>query len=396
MHMKAFTTVALVLLLAGAAGAATGPTTNLDTTLITTDPVPVQAGEDADISFKVRNTGNAIADNVTVTIVDSFPFTLKPDRQRTYHLGQVAPGQPYYISTEVLVADNAPDGSNDFVVKVSQGDVTFRQTIPVEVQSQDVELNLAGLSTAPSTLTADMEDATITVEAVNNGEEAADNVVLQLELPSSFRATSSFTTREALGTIQPGEVKRASFTVDILPNATKGMATVDASLYWSDDTQHREATSFQTYIAGRPQFRVVDVSSNLTAGQTGPLRVTVKNVGNEQATATRVRVLDSSDMPFSYASASQYVGTLEPGMTGTAVFEVTAEQGAAIKDYLLDVEIRGVQDTTTYTETATVEVPLQPGTGGGLPVPLLAGAVLVVAVGGYLGRDRIRDLAGGV
>lgn len=396
MHMKAFTTVALVLLLAGAAGAATGPTTNLDTTLITTDPVPVQAGEDADISFKVRNTGNAIADNVTVTIVDSFPFTLKPDRQRTYQLGQVAPGQPYYISTEVLVADNAPDGSNDFVVKVSQGDVTFRQTIPVEVQSQDVELNLAGLSTAPSTLTADMEDATITVEAVNNGEEAADNVVLQLELPSSFRATSSFTTREALGTIQPGEVKRASFTVDILPNATKGMATVDASLYWSDDTQHREATSFQTYIAGRPQFRVVDVSSNLTAGQTGPLRVTVKNVGNEQATATRVRVLDSSDMPFSYASASQYVGTLEPGMTGTAVFEVTAEQGAAIKDYLLDVEIRGVQDTTTYTETATVEVPLQPGTGGGLPVPLLAGAVLVVAVGGYLGRDRIRDLAGGV
>ena len=86
-------TITTVLAVAAATAQTAGATTNLNALLINTDPVPVQSGEDAEINFKIRNTGGTEAENVEVEIVDSFPFELKPDRQRNYSLGEVTPGQ---------------------------------------------------------------------------------------------------------------------------------------------------------------------------------------------------------------------------------------------------------------------------------------------------------------
>lgn len=385
-------TITTVLAVAAATAQTAGATTNLNALLINTDPVPVQSGEDAEINFKIRNTGGTEAENVEVEIVDSFPFELKPDRQRNYSLGEVTPGQEYQISSEVLVADNAPDGINDFKVRISYGDLSVVKNVPVQVQSQDIELNLANLKTTPTQLTPDTEDAKMTLEVVNNGEKTAENAVLNIDLPETFQATSSFSTRQALGNIAPGEVKTAEFTFDVEETAESGNVEIPAEISYSTDSSEAtsritEETGFNFYLAGKPQFEVTDVEANLQVGANQrELRLEVQNTGSEESSSTRIRVLDSSDLPFDYDSSSKYIGTLEPNQTGTAVFEVDTESSAEAKEYLIDFEIRGVKDTEVYVEDTTVQVGVENGeqeSGSSLPLPLIA-AVLVAVIGGIL------------
>lgn len=399
--MKTKTTLTAVtfiaLLIGGAAAQTTQQTTNLNTVLINTDPVPVQSGEDAEIRFKLRNTGNAAAEDVEVTIQDSFPFRLKPDRRRIYELGTVNPGEEYYITTEVLVAEDAPDGQNNLEVEVSNGnDFTVTRDVRVSVQNSNVDLNLANLKTTPTSLMPDTEDNQLTVELVNNGEKTAENVVLNLDLPETFEKTSSFSSRQALGNIRPGQVKPATFTFDIGEEAYSGEVVIPTEVSYSSGNETGKVAkqlSFVTNVEGKPQFEVSNVSSSLRAGGSGQIEMKVTNTGAVESSSTRIRLLDSSDLPFSFDSSSQYIGTLNPGQSGTAVFEVTTDSDAVAKDYLLDFEVRGVKDTEVFVEDTTIKAEVsraQQSSSAGVPLPII-GVFLVLIGGIYYFRDRLRD-----
>lgn len=400
-HQTKTTTLTLLLLLAAATGAsASVPASNLDTTFLNADPYPLHAGDSGEVRFKISNTGSQAADNVTVRLQDSYPFTIMPDRQRVFRLGTVRRGEPYYLSTEVQVADDATDGSRDLVAVIETGDLSRTVQIPVSVESSDVSLQLASLSTTPTTLMPDTEDATMTVSVTNTGDAAAENAVLELDLPDAFEQTSSFSSREALGTVEAGTVTKASFSFDIAAAAGQGPVTVPASLTYTDgdgDSSERTVrnTSFQLYLDGRPQFAIVNVTESLRTGETGSIRITVRNTGSVESASTRLRVLDNSDLPFGFDSASAYIGSLEPGQTGTAVFSPSVESGAAVKQHLLDVELRGKKDTTVFLEQETVRLRVRDGGGGGLPVlPLVIGLAIALVGGaiawkkGLVGQDQ--------
>ena len=364
--------------------------TNLEASFINSDPVPLQSGEDGDLTFKIRNTGDIEADNVNVRLLDNYPFEVTPDRQTNYSLGDLTPGQEYQISTNVLVADDAPDGSNSFRIRITHGDFSVTRNIPVEVQSEDIELNVANLKTQPQQLMPDTDNNMMSVDIVNNGEKTAENVVLDLNLPEAFQETSSFSTRQALGNIQPGQVKTAEFNFDISETAAEGAMSVEGALSYSAGDSSSEVTDtvgFDLYMEGKPQFQISEVESDLKIGSTGEVRLKVKNTGQETSSSTRIRVLDSSDQPFTYDSSSKYIGTLDPGQTGQAVFEVDTESGASVKQYLVDFETRGVKDTEVFVEDETVQINVADSTGnkneGGLPLPLIAGLLILLGGGLY-------------
>ncbi|MFB6241525.1 MAG: COG1361 S-layer family protein [Candidatus Nanosalina sp.] len=385
----------LILLLIGTVASQRGQTTQMDATLLTTDPVPLQTGEDADVTFKVVNRGSTQAENVKVKIIDSYPFKLKPDRQRNYSIGSVTPGEAYYISTDILVNEDASDGSHSLKVRISKQDFSKIVEIPLEVQGSEIDLNLANLKTVPDQLMPGTEDNKLSLSVVNNGEKEAENVVVNLDYPSFLQERSSFSKRQALGNLNPGETKNAEFYFDISKDAPKGPVEISTTLAYTseDSTAEIEKTeNFTAYISGKPQYEVVNTSSNLVKGKKGKLEVTVMNTGSEESASTRIRVLDSSDLPLSYASSSQYIGTLEPGEKGTAVFEITPEASAETKDYIVDFEIRGVKDTEVFTEDVTLRLPVKAraNSGTGIPssVPIIAAAV-ILAGGAYFFRDRI-------
>jgi len=374
-------------------------TSNLGMSVVNTDPFPLQSGEQGDIRLQIVNSGSSSAQDVRVELLDNYPFEVKEDRKTSYEFGEMIQGQEYQISTEVLVSEDAPDGSNTFKARVVTENLNRTLEIPVEVQSQDIELNLANLQTQPQQLMPDTDNNQINIDLVNNGEKTAENVVLNLNTPGFFEQTSSFSTRKALGNIQAGERKTASFNLDINETAPSGMTELETvTTYSADDStaEIEQSNSFNLNIEGKPQFSVSRVESNLRSGSTGNLRLEVENTGNVQSSSTRIRIMDSSDQPFDYDSSSKYIGTLEPGQTGEAVFEVDVESDADIKNYLLDFETRGVKDTEVFVEDSTVEVEVENGSSEdeSIPLPLVIGvaAVLVVLI---VFRNKIKALLTG-
>lgn len=391
--LKLLTVTIATLAIIASGVAVSSQSSNLKATLINTDPVPLQSGDDGDIRLKITNKGSQEAENVTVRLRDRFPFTVVPGRQSTYQLGTVHPGQEYYISTEVLVADDAPDGMNPFHLSVTTPGLSRQIEVPVEVADSAVSLQLASIATAPATLYPGTDDASMTVSVTNTGEAAAENAVLELGLPDGFEQTSSFSSRAALGTVAAGATTEAEFSFDVVDDAVSGSLEVPATISYeegSDQVLERRNTSFAVYLDGRPQFEVVNVTSALQQGQTGPIRVTVRNTGAVESSSTRLRVLDNSDLPFSFDSASAYIGSLDPGETGTAVFSPSVDDDAVVKEHLLDVEVRGTKDTTVFVDQHTVRLGVSNGAdGGSLPVlPVIGLGLLVVAGLGYRFRDR--------
>jgi hypothetical protein len=372
-----------------------GPSSNIDPVLINSDPTPLQSGEQGDLRFKLVNEGDTEI-SVEVQLLDNYPFQVKEDRQRSYDLGEVVPGQEYQISTEVVVADDAPDGSNNFKARIISGDLNRTVNIPVEVQSQDIELNLANLDTQPQSLMPDTDNNQINIDLVNNGEKTAENVVLNLDTPGFFEQTSSLSNRKALGNIASGEVKTASFNFDLNESAPAGLANMETMVsYSADDSTNtvQQSESFQVNIEGKPQFQVNGVETGLNQGSTGEIRLSVENTGSVESSTTRIRVMDSSDQPFSYDSSSQYIGTLEPGQEGEAVFTVTTDQDATAKDYLIDFEVRGTRNTEVFVEDETVEstVKSTETQEDGLPIPLIAAlAVTILLV--IIFRNKIKNI----
>ncbi len=397
MNTKLTTIILLAVLFTGAAASQTaneGLSTSLEATFINSDPVPLQSGEDGDITFKVVNNGDIEAEDVQIQLLDSYPFEVKPDRKRNYSLGTLSQGQEYQISTEVLVAEDAPDGSNNFRARITNGEFSRTVNIPVEVQSENIDLNLANLKTQPQQLMPDTENNVMTVEVVNNGEKTAENTVLELDLPEYFERTSSFSSRQALGNLAPGQVKPAEFNFDITEEAPSGPITLQGTVSYTSGDSSSEVTedvSFDVNLEGRPQFEITEVQNDLQTGSTGELRITVENTGAEDSSSTRIRVLDSSDQPFTYDSSSQYIGTLEPNQSGTAVFEVDTESGASAKEYLIDFEVRGVKDTEVFVEDSTVQASVSNGESSSSPVLPIIVVLALLGVLGFIFRGRIRE-----
>ena len=397
MNTKLTTIILLAAVFTGAAASQTsnqGPSTSLEATFINSDPVPLQSGEDGDLTFKIVNTGNTEAEDVQVELLDNYPFEVKPDRKRNYSLGALSQGQEYQISTEVLVAEDAPDGSNNFRARITNGEFTRTVNIPIEVQSENIDLNLANLKTQPQQLMPDTENNIMTVEVVNNGEKTAENTVLELDLPDYFERTSSFSSRQALGNIAPGQVKPAEFNFDITEEAPSGPVTLEGAMSYTSGDSSSEVTeevSFDVNLEGRPQFEITEVESDLQTGSTGELQLTVQNTGDDESSSTRIRVLDSSDQPFTYDSSNQYIGTLEPNQSGTAVFEVETDSDASAKDYLIDFEVRGVKGTEVFVEDSTVQASVSNGEGGTSPVIPIVVILAALGIAGFIFRDRIRE-----
>jgi hypothetical protein len=398
--MKKQILIALVILAAmpTAAAQTTGPSVQLEAQLLNTDPFPVQAGEDADVQIAIRNTGDSKAENVTVRLQDSFPFQVKPDRKQEYSIGSITPGEKYYISTDVLVAENAPDGQNNFKVVLENGDISVTKDVPIETTNNQVDFNLANLQTSPADLKPGTDNAELTVDVANNGEKTAENVVLDIELPFGLEPVSSLSTRHAMGNVQPGQVKSTTFRFDVNDSASKGRVDFPAAVSYgmNDSVQTQtEEIDFSIFLTGAPQYEVKNVESDLSIGRQGEVRIKVQNTGDVESESTRIRVLDNADLPFSYTSSSAFIGTLQPGQNGTAVFDVTVENSADAKDHLVDFETRGVNGQEVFVEDTTLRLGVQESANqsGGIGNTGLAAAIgafiLVAGIVVFLFRDRL-------
>ncbi len=113
------------------------------------------------------------------------------------------------------------------------------------------------------------------------------------------------------------------------------------------------------YVKASPQFEVTDVSGNLVAGEKQTIDVTYKNTGEVTAEDAMVRMVVMR--PLSIEQSVLRLGSMAPGESRTACFNIVADSSAVIKTYGIDSEIKyyDEQDEVTLSDNLKVSVPLR-------------------------------------
>jgi hypothetical protein len=113
------------------------------------------------------------------------------------------------------------------------------------------------------------------------------------------------------------------------------------------------------YVKASPRFEVTEISGNLVAGEKQTIDVTYKNTGAVTAEDATVRMVVMR--PLSIEQSVVRLGTMAPGDSQTARFNILADSNAVIKTYGIDSEIKyyDEQGEITLSDNLEVSVPLR-------------------------------------
>ena len=113
------------------------------------------------------------------------------------------------------------------------------------------------------------------------------------------------------------------------------------------------------YVKASPKFEVTGISGNLVVGETQTIDVIYKNTGELTAEDATVRMVVMR--PLSIWQSVVRLGTIAPGESRTARFNILADPDAVIKTYGIDSEIKyyDEQGEITISDNLEVSVPLE-------------------------------------
>jgi hypothetical protein len=161
----------------------------------------------------------------------------------------------------------------------------------------------------------------------------------KLELPVSYQYQSNVRTD-------------TSNAVDI------GLAS-DTVAFTRDYTTENITLPLQISIKKEPKFEISKISGNLEQGSTSIINVTYTNRGEAVAENAQAKIVVMK--PLSTSKSVVQLGTIDPGESHTASFEISADSDAVVKNYSIDSEIKYTDNDrkTRFSENMKVYMPIE-------------------------------------
>lgn len=388
-----------------------------DVVFLNQDPDPAEPGDYLELRWKVVKYGNAEVTDLTYTLDLEYPFYFDSSDTATKQLGDwyaYSDDNEYYtLYYKVRVDDDAVEDT--YTLKLieknnrDQGTTVTEHDVRVADNTKPT-FSIGTLTTSPVKLVADTEEAQLDIQINNIGDEDAENVVVEIELPEGFTATYGYSDRANLGSIEMDDSATATFYVDVAEDVTTEEHT--ATLHISYKEENDDDNEYKTIempieipVKKKALFEIESVESKpaeLRAGNEIDLHVKVTNVGSEDAESVSLRAFKESSQPFDFDDKTDYIGKLAPGETGEAVLKFMVEEDAVPKKYIMDVEVRSVADDEVMIEEESIVLEVlngekksffrNPETGGmsaGAIVLIVILAVMLAGAGGYfMGRKK--------
>ncbi len=400
--------VLIVLLLMAATVVLGAPLTGvqgsrIQANFMSQDPDPADAGKDVDLRWQVVNTLTGTTENLRFRLDAGYPFLFEAGDSQDKDLGASAGTNDnkvfYVLHYKLRVADNAIKGTYNVTLNWYTGEGWTKKDFPIYIDPKRADFVVGALVTSPEKLIADTKEAKLSVNIDNIGKGNAENVKVKLIVPAGFKPTHSYSDEDSLGIIEKGGSKTADFYVDTDENLREGEYSAKLEITYKDEndeanTYRMKNLTLNIPIKPAPYLIVESVTTTpekLIPGDKAEFRIKVGNTGNEKAESVSLRVFKDASQPFEFNEKSDFVGKLKSGENGDAVLKVTVNENAVAKKYLLDVELRGIDEKNNVVIfRRTVPITVNPETPSTFPVAVLGFLVVAGAVlaGYYWKRNK--------
>ena len=228
-----------------------------------------------------------------------------------------------------------------------------------------------------STLTVQIaNDATTRYSSPPERERVTTARNVRIQLDAGDAPVIVKTAEHSVGSITENEPRSVPFAVEVPEDAEPGTYEVDVEMTYSYTSFRRSGTgeNERTYtvtdtvdieIDDGPQFRLTTADDDrLQVGETGPVAVSVENVGGETARDIVVSLTSQSSMLGFDGQQSDVarIDELAPGETANVTYEASVKPGAPVRQYALG-------GTVTYADPRGLDGRDADGEVGVEPMP---------------------------
>lgn len=350
----------------------------------------VVAGEEATLEVTLTNAGELetmsptkpelnqrvlTATGVSARLrADGAPLTVTTGRQS---VGSVADGGERTVPFTVSVDEDASPGTYRLPLRVTYTHTaeidegggfsrtrTVEETLSVTVRVVE-RARFAVVDTEGDVGPASVGTVSVTLE--NVGSEAANETAVTLDsLDPDVRVGSSGSSSQYAGAWEPGQRRTLTYVVAAAESATNATYPFRVTTAFDDDRGVRrtdESGVVGIEPASGRRFVVTDVASDVAAGGSGTLTVTLRNDGPQTSDATLALRSTAGALAVDGGGATtRFVGDWPAGAERTVTVGVTAPPGTEGGTYTLDaaVDYRTATGVDASARPASVGVTVAP------------------------------------
>jgi len=329
------------------------------------DPAIISSGDEVDIIIQYHNEGVPGTEDKVGNKDYTFKATLEPDDDLTKEYvtmedsegddlqGRIFTSGYYNKVFRVKVHQNAPAGSYEFKLtgrwyeNNKPVDVYQYVRFKMSVKKQGIILDISNIETVPAEVRPGDNFIKLKTLVENVGEKDAKSVEVRLNLPEGLKSSYTNNNRIWAGKVNSFESKELTFFVDVDDNLPAGVYDIkyDFDYMDVDNNKYMKSRTIPFLVKPRPYLVVESYNGSGFAGESSKLYVKIKNTGSESAEAVDVRLIKQNSQPFELDVRSDYIGEIEPGESGLAVFNIKANSDAEIKEHDFKLLIRSKGDS---------------------------------------------------
>lgn len=207
----------------------------------------------------------------------------------------------------------------------------------------------------------------ITVDIQNSGASEAYGVTAEIAPGTSISPVgpASF-----LGDVLGNSSVTTQLKVSVSKEAIAKTSSVGILVKYKDgrDIPRQSLLTVGVMVEGELNFEVqtIQVDGSLTPGSEKVITIPIVNAGAYEAkdAVARINIVNPfATAPFSTTDDTAYIGTLQPGESGSARFRISVDADAVPKPYILEVEVQywdslgNSYTSDTVRATVTVQQP---------------------------------------
>lgn len=251
-------------------------------------------------------------------------------------------------------------------------------TIPLSIRVR-TGVKADVLETVPENLSMGSEGF-VSLTIRNAGEEDGENAVVTLTR-SGQSPVIPVDSSVYVGDFRTNGTITCRYKVAIADDAEEQTYPVAVSVTYRNHEGSLVTTSPVTVgipVMGKAAFTVVSSTPQLAAGSTTTITVEYRNAGSLAVYEVNARI--SAHDPLTIDDNMAYLGTLGPGESATAMYEVTADKSAEPAEYSFESNLRyrDASGNSLESDTVGVTVEILPAQKGIMDNPVILVVILVV------------------
>ena len=363
--------------------------------LVTSDPSPIVAGDYADVTVRIETTNNdKELQDVSFGFVDTNLVKQISKKQET--ITRVQSGEYVTRTFRLYFSEDLNQGTIDLPFMITTKLFTFEFDLEVYVEDtlRKPQLYIGNMESIPDELIRDSKNNKLIITIQNLGERDAQLVSSELIIDNNYVVESnSFSLFDSIALIDAGSQEDLEFKIDIKEEMDVDFFNAKLKLNYryekavgSSYEIVSEELEFPIKLSSTPFLVVsnIDQVNDFYTGSTeNKIRVTITNIGSEDAKEVRVRLVPDISVPFVFEDLTEYVSSqIKVGESASVEFKAEVLEDAIEKNYDMTVILESLVGTTRYSREDIISVTpkVRANASNGAIANIIVGMIIVIAI----------------